>query len=1373
VSRPRRFLVVAVGLALLVALSVGVASLAMANPVPMKQGPVASYSFDEGTGETVEDLTGDGHTATIHGAEWTTHGRYGGAMEFHGGEGEYLSVPDSPELDFTEEFTLEAWVRPSTVENFYAPVVDKLAGGGGHTTSFSYGLYAGNWEHHPFGEVENPLGSGRSVTAPDAIDARTWTHLALTFDGGKERLYIDGELVDETTADPPVTTEGELEIGAETEHGDHLEGRIDEVRIYERALSGAEVGLDMETPLQTPRSGPVADWSFDEGSGTTAADDTGNGHTMTLNKATWAGGRYGNALRFDGKKGCASAAGSSELDFTEEFTLEAWVRPEGGGLHSIIAQEDEAAAGGKDPFAYTLLSGDEEEEGPRIWVRESEGGRADAGGPPIPQHAWSHLAVSDDGAHLRFYVDGELTQTEPAPPLTTGAGPLSIGCIALYGDHFKGRIDEVRAYDRVLNTGEVDADMEAPIVTPKTGPVAAYSFDEGEAGGTVVQDITGDGHTATIHGAKWSTHGVFGGALEFDAEDEDFVSIPASGALDGTEGLTVEAWVRPTESPAWGSILMKGRESGGPLYTYALYQHGEHAAGHFEESEEGVLESSEGSLPQGAWTHLAITDDGAWSRLYVNGELVDTEPALPLEGHGEIRIGGNEWWGEYFDGRIDEVRIYDRALNGGEVATDVDTPLQTPETGPVAEYSFDAGTGSTLEDRSGHANNGTIENATWTPHGRYGSALEFNGSTSCVQVPNSESLQLGEEFTLAAWVRPEGPLTEDPIFFKENDPELGFWEIPSYWMDIGFNATGKPQGYTEGAMVTGPNSIHDGVWTHVAFTYDGHALHVYVNGELQSSNPIGGLAMSSKGPLYIGCAGAYEEFFQGRIDEARIYERALTWGEVKASAEIPIQTPRQGPIAAYPFDEGEGSTAADVTGNGHEATLEGPIWTKGRYGDALDFNGPTEKCAKVPDSPTLQLREDFTIEAWVKPEGSPEEDPIIWKETGSAASYTLALGLTGGNKAEAYIGEEEGATYERVVSPSNVEPYVWTHVAATYDGVHLRLYVNGELVASKYTTTPNMASSGPLYIGCAPESEDWFAGRIDEVAILDRALTPAEAADIVPPNFGSFYAFAEQEEERAVIFFAPATDPGGATTEPPTYSYRYSINGGSFTAWQASRATYFMIPPVTEPETLRLQVAARDASGNYSPPAEETLELSEPGSPYEPSPGLLEEVEMEAESGESTAEYSKGEESEEPESSLTFAPAVAGTTPTRRPLSNECGVYVQNPHVSEHEKTKGNIVIAAASYAACGDFGAIGWVASHLMRVGRYGTYEVASSGHEPMLKPGAQEKRFVVAALDCVPGRYYTIGTAFIPKTARLIFPKPYIRTVGPTVDIEHCPKP
>jgi hypothetical protein len=219
------------------------------------RGPVAAYSFDEGEGETVEDLTGDGHTATIEGASWSTQGRYGGAMEFDASEEDVLKVPDSPELDFSEEFTLEAWVHPSGEESSWAPIIAKQQGGGKGAHRYAYWLHE-SWEgaNYPAGGFETSTeGQDREAGPSEHLSENHWTHLAITFDGAKLRLYVDGELVkDESTTGMAQLTEGDLQIGGSTEHGDFFNGRIDEVRIYNRALSEQEVRPDV-TPPTSPK----------------------------------------------------------------------------------------------------------------------------------------------------------------------------------------------------------------------------------------------------------------------------------------------------------------------------------------------------------------------------------------------------------------------------------------------------------------------------------------------------------------------------------------------------------------------------------------------------------------------------------------------------------------------------------------------------------------------------------------------------------------------------------------------------------------------------------------------------------------------------------------------------------------------------------------------------------------------------------------------------------------------------------------------------------------------------------------------------------------------------------------------------------------
>ncbi|MFT3866771.1 MAG: hypothetical protein QM729_21120 [Solirubrobacterales bacterium] len=1181
------------------------------------QGPVAEYSFDEGEGSTLEDLTGDGHTGTIEGAEWV-RGRYGDALKFDGEE-DVVKIPNSPEFDLGEEFTIEAWVRPEAEEDIWAPIVAKEIGGGEAEKEIAWWLYEADWEWNvPFGGIEPSPGEEENAgAASEPLPVDVWSHLALTWDGATVRLYVDGELVAHWASGPPPTTEGELELGAESEHGDHFVGRIDEVRIYERVLDKSEVDSDMETPVATPRAGPIAEYSFDEGEGSTVEDLSGNGHTATIEGATWTEhGRYGGAMQFDASEHDRLVVPNSpEFDLTEEFTLEAWVRPEGENYWAPIIAKELGGGEGEYLLALWLYGGDWESNVPSGGTETEYGEEADAQSEEaLPEHVWSHLALTWDGSRLRLYVDGHLIDSKAGVPPEVTEGNLVIGGGTEYGGYFDGRIDEVRIYDRALAAGEVDTDMETPISTSKRAPVAAYSFDEGE--GTTVEDLTGDGHTATIEGAEWTEHGRYGEAMEFDGEG-DFLKIPESSELDLTEEFTLEAWVRPEGEGYWSPVIDKENgASEGSAAAYWLYD-GEwepHVPWGGTQPSSGEFTGVEGDepLPVGKWSQLTVTWDGSRARLYVDGELVDVGPAgAPPITEGNLDIGGSPELGYYFDGRIDEVRIYDRALTGAEVDADMEDPIQTPKRGPVAAYSFDETEGETVEDLSGEENEGTLEGATRSVHGRYGGTVELGGTEGeCVKVPNSGSLQLGEEFTLEAWVRPEGSLADDPIFYKQI--ESGY----SYALAMGFSAAGKPEGAVEGEVLRGPTAVEANVWTHLAYTYDGSRAKLYVDGEKVAEETIGPRTLESTGPLYIGCSGpsgAENQSFDGRIDEVRIYERALDGAEVGFDMEDPVRAPRQGPVAAYSFNEGSGSSVDDLTGNGHTATIHGAEWTsQGRYGGAMEFDAARGDYLSVPASDEFDF-EEFTLEAWVRPNEARELAPVISNVTtgpGAGPGYALLAGEEGPGAGRPTGFLTNGDTVEEAVDRSEPLPdHVWTHLAMTFNGRALRLYVNGELADTTAAPAADTFGEGELRIG---GDEPWdesgfFDGRIDEVRIFNRALRsseldPAWWPDEISPALSLSGSLMEGlgngSESRSLT--VKAEDGTLATRGSGVARVTISVDGSPAIDWhQTCPETNCSLTGTWEFEPSSysssgghiVQVVATDAAGNT---AEQTLELAEP-----------------------------------------------------------------------------------------------------------------------------------------------------------------------------------
>ena len=199
--------------------------------------------------------------------------------------------------------------------------------------------------------------------------------------------------------------------------------------------------------------------------------------------------------------------------------------------------------------------------------------------------------------------------------------------------------------------------------------------------------------------------------------------------------------------------------------------------------------------------------------------------------------------------------------------------------GVVAAYGFEDGVVAT--DASGNGNNGVISGAAWTPAGRLGGALSFDGIDDRVTVPDAASLDLTSGMTLEAWVQPTAAAANDwrTVILKEAGNDLAYALYAS-------GPAGPPEGYVTGGGttgVTGSDSLPLGTWTHLALTYDGTALRLYRNGvAIGTQNRTGAIATSTN-PLQIGGNAVWGEYFRGLIDEVRVYNRALAPAEIAAA----------------------------------------------------------------------------------------------------------------------------------------------------------------------------------------------------------------------------------------------------------------------------------------------------------------------------------------------------------------------------------------------------------------------------------------------------------------------------------------------------------
>ncbi|MBX9769102.1 MAG: hypothetical protein K2X47_17635, partial [Bdellovibrionales bacterium] len=201
--------------------------------------------------------------------------------------------------------------------------------------------------------------------------------------------------------------------------------------------------------------------------------------------------------------------------------------------------------------------------------------------------------------------------------------------------------------------------------------VAAYGFEENT--GALVGDISGNNNHGVLNGGSWTGSGKYGNAISLSGSHPSRVDIPDSNSLDLSGQATLMAWFKPTGVvPDWKTLIMK-ENTAGDNYVYTLYPRNGSGTNAYAGIWVGGTEYSSigGPIPTAnTWQHLAMTYDGSNIRIYSNGTLgnstaqtgnIDTST-------GPLRIGGNSvWTTESFNGLVDEVRIYNRALSQTEI----------------------------------------------------------------------------------------------------------------------------------------------------------------------------------------------------------------------------------------------------------------------------------------------------------------------------------------------------------------------------------------------------------------------------------------------------------------------------------------------------------------------------------------------------------------------------------------------------------------------------------------------------------------------------------------------------------------------------------
>ena len=439
---------------------------------------------------------------------------------------------------------------------------------------------------------------------------------------------------------------------------------------------------------------------------------------------------------------------------------------------------------------------------------------------------------------------------------------------------------------------------------------------------------------------------------------------------------------------------------------------------------------------------------------------------------------------------------------------------------PAGIVSWWRGEGN-ASDSTGTNNGALVNNPGFTP-AKVGQGFWFSDYSQLVSVPDSPSLDPTNELTLECWffqtsLGQIGQWVVTPIVEKGDATSLGFGSpSPNLQFYIGLtNTTGasyEPNHWffqtgvrlsTGLALVTGSTAVHVALWHHVAMTYDGANLKLYVDGNQEGDVGATGSIVPSSASLDIGGHGV-PYAVPCLVDELSLYNRALSSNEVQAIVQAgsagkcsgstpPPPAPPCVPPPAGLVSWWQAETNAFDSIGFNDGTASGISYVPGKVGNAFYFPNSPFVSFGVPDAPSLNLTNSISIEAWVYPTGLPLGfGPILEKgnRTESTIAYRFLMwSLSGQCYLSAAIGTPS-LGYQSVSGTNVVQTNTWSHVAMTYDGAALNVYVNGQLDATIAASGRINSIPDPVFLGT--EGARYFIGLLDEVAIYNRALSATE-----------------------------------------------------------------------------------------------------------------------------------------------------------------------------------------------------------------------------------------------------------------------------------------
>ncbi|KAA3644794.1 MAG: hypothetical protein DWQ07_15420 [Chloroflexi bacterium] len=1059
---------------------------------------------------------------------------------WHGIELDWQSVANDGILNFFLDGTV-------------VDIINDLDNGGQTVTDVHLGL------------VDGVASSSTGSLYFDAFESRQVSHIGLlpSPQAMEQQLVSAEQLVSLRNVDAP-------------------EGSFNEIRYAHPPAPPANGYANVVNPAPVQQTtifdNMVAYWDLDEASGSRLDSHT-NDYDLTDNATvTQSTGIVSNAADFTAGNGeYLSYADTAWLSAGDnDFSMTAWVYPDAltdsMGIISKYTDGDTREYylyydAGIDRFVFLVYDA----TGSLIATATA----STFGSPSAGQ--WHFLYAYHDATNDEIGIsvnDGTIdtAATNGTAPADTDA-TFQIG--KLGSQEWDGRIDEVGFWKRVLSGTDLDTLYNTgsgatypfsetaptptvtmtptPTATPTQAPpnneVLEWKLDENT--GTVVEDETTNDRDGTLYnGPSWVTGISNTSALSFDSALEEVASDGYLPDLDN--GFTLSAWVFPEnldDTEQW----VAAAPGGGVVEWGIAINSDNHVEFRVADLDPNVVTGP--VLPENTWSHIVGVYDSIEAQiyLYVNGIRVAS-----AEVTGDFDDGSPKLYlskSVYpFEGRIDEVKLYDRDLTANEINASLylvqSTPTPTPGPTPLpgirldmmAYWDFETSNdlGVDIHDDNDLTNNSTVTQTDGVVENDAGNAAQFTTTAgNSLSISDNADLSTGDiDFSLGGWVYLDTK-SSWPQFITRDEGGSG----REYWLGYNsvadrfgfyiYNSNGTNVGYVA-ANTFGSPSVDQWYYVYAEHDAENNTVGISINGGTLDTSSTSGVPSDTSIATVLG--GTSTGNLDGRLDDWGFWKRLLTNQErtdlynagrgweypfegTPPTALPPTATPTpipadltSGLISYWKLDEDTG-TREDSAGS-NDLTDNNTVGnTVGMFGNAADMENSSAEYLYHADNADLSFGDDdFTISAWVRLESKPGIMGIVSKGyTGSPYTQEYTLYYTTGTQRFGFYVTDPSLNYTAVSASTTDSPALhgWYHVVAWHDSTNdtVNIQVNNGQVYSTSHTTGVLDGTTNFIIG--RQSLYNYDGAIDEVGLWDRVLNSTEREALFNQSNGLIYPLDE------------------------------------------------------------------------------------------------------------------------------------------------------------------------------------------------------------------------------------------------------------------------